>query len=244
MKIRFSKWWIVFLPIVFSLHMQKVFFFLFVLLSIHEGMHILCAKKLGYQIEGVQVSPIGLCAHIKNFEYKKSIHEIAITLAGLSVHILAYFLLPAFARYGMLSYAFMQYLNTINLSILWFNLIPIYPLDGGRIVRNIYELLLPIKCAKKMSIITSLGMLLYVIKLGFYQYIMGVFFLFFFACQIGFDWYFFNQRIEDFYLYRYLHGIKAKKKIHHQQDIYKNKDNYIFYEGQIIDEKTFLGKYF
>lgn len=244
MTIHVSWWWIICLPIVFSLHMQKVFLFVFVLLSIHEGMHILFAQKRGYHVQKVVISPIGLSAHIKDFEYKKSKDEIVITLAGLSVHIITYFLLPLFVELKFMSTSFMLYLNNINMSIFLFNLIPIYPLDGGRILGNIFELIFPIKTAKKLRIISSIIVLGTLIYVGFYEYIMGIFFILFFLVHIILDCCLFDRNMKQFYLYRYLHGVIAKKKVHHKQDIYKNKDNYLLVRGNIIREKSFLTKYF
>lgn len=106
MKIKVSILWVPFLPIFYVTHLYKVLFFLFLLMSIHEMMHIVCAIQLRYKIEKVIVYPFGLSATIQDFEYKNSWHELCITLSGLGVHILAAFFMPALSFFFMFPYLF------------------------------------------------------------------------------------------------------------------------------------------
>lgn len=244
MRIIVSPLWLVVFPLAISLHIWKVMLFVFMLLSVHEAGHILCARMLSLQSVEVRIYPMGLSARIKDLEFQKSIHEIMITVAGLSVHIVVYFLLPLLSLTSFISKEFIMYLNRINIELLLFNLLPVYPLDGGRILRNVFELFLPYRLAKKTSIAVSILIVLLLVLHGLLNYPSGMILFCFFVFQLGSACIFYQVENREFYLYRFLHGIKAKKKVHQHLDVYKNRENYVFNKGRIISEKQFLQQFF
>lgn len=244
MKIKISFWWIIFVPLVYLSHTYKILLFIFTLLSIHELMHIICAKHFHYQTTKICIYPFGLNAHIKDFEYKKSIYEILITLAGLSVHIFMYIILIILYHADLISYNFMDYLNSINLTILLFNCIPIYPLDGGRILRNILEFIFPYKKARQLSLLFSFFFLLFLAYYKFFYGFSGMFLFVFFFIQLLICCFTFKKNLYDFYLYRFLHLFDGKVKVHDKQDIYKNRLNYIIENDRLKKESEYLEKYF
>lgn len=231
------------LPVIISLHLQKVWIFIFMLLAWHESIHIVCAKRLGYTCSEVIVYPFGLSARIKDFEMKNSKYEILITVAGLSVHIVMYFLLYLLVKAQMISNAFMLYLNTINMQIFCFNLLPIYPLDGGRIIANIYELIFPYRKAKLLTLLSSFLILLYYVKMGLLENVSGILVTLFFGFQIMYHSIRFKCGYQQFYLYRYLHGPIGKVKMHTHNDIYKNRNNVIIQAQHLKNEREFLSHY-
>ena len=243
MKIKISCLWILFIPIIVISKLYKIFLFLFLLMSVHESMHLLCAKKLGYEIEKVTLYPFGLCASILNFEYKNSLHEIYITVAGLLVHVLCAFILPVFYYLDIISMSFYMYLANANLSLLCFNLIPIYPLDGGRILRNVLEYVFPFKRAKFLSLLFSVFILICMYFYFPFTHIQKVVFTLLFFMQFISILYFFKEDVHTFYVYRFFHPIKKKIKIHAYEDLYKNKVNYIVKNGQIKSEKEVLHRW-
>lgn len=243
MKIKFSWMWILFLPFVIATHFYKVLFFLFLLMSIHESFHIMAALYLGYKIESVCIYPFGLSAQIECFEYRNSRDEIWITLCGLSVHIIAAFFLPFLCDIWSVSKVFSLYLIKTNLAILIFNLFPIYPLDGGRLLRNILEYFFSFKMAKLISLLSTFILIpIFLYAFPFTQ-IQRIVFAIFLMSQTILYLYQFNSDVHLFYLYRYLYPIKRKIKIHDRHDLYKNKENYIFEKGKIVTEKEFLKKF-
>lgn len=243
MKIKISYLWIPFLPIVYGMHLYKILFFLFLLMSIHESFHIVCAYCLGYKIDSVCIYPFGLSAQIQDFEYKNSLNEIIITLCGLSVHLFAAFFIPMLSGVFDLSHNFTLYLLNANYAILLFNLMPIYPLDGGRIVRNILEYIFSFKVAKFLSLCVSMIFIPILFYLFAFTKIQIICFTLFFLIQIFLYLYRFKEDVYDFYLYRYIHYQNRKLKFHHHNDIYKNCENYLVKEGNFIHELEFLSKH-
>ncbi len=115
----------------------SVFFFLSVLL--HEFGHSIAAKKFNYDVKGIKLFIFGGVSEI-TVEPKSPKEEFLISIAGPVVSLLLgaifYFTATAFNDKGMV-YAFAHYLGWINIILGLFNLLPGFPLDGGRVFRAI-----------------------------------------------------------------------------------------------------------
>ena len=108
----------------------KVYFIYIVFLFFHELCHFFVAKKFGYMPEKVHLSFFG--ASLEGYDDFNFYDEIKIVLAGpvfnLFVVVICYVLFWLFPE---ISVVFNDILY-VNLSILLFNILPIYPLDMGR----------------------------------------------------------------------------------------------------------------
>jgi len=102
---------------------------------IHEVGHIIAGLILKIKLERIEIMPFGFASAFNNMENNKNfkIKEIFVVLAGPVVS----FILLILCNYIDLIYITQQEAIYSNLLILLFNLIPIYPLDGGRIIRNL-----------------------------------------------------------------------------------------------------------
>lgn len=161
MKLRFSLWWVVFLIFACFANAFLVFIWVMGMLLIHELMHVLMAWFLGYEVERIMIYPFGVGAYIAHLDHGRSVDEICIILAGLSAHLWFPFIFQVAYRMDWISSSFMLYLKQMNLSILLFNCLPIYPLDGGRIV----DALLHLFCSYRLGKVLSLGFSLLVLCL-------------------------------------------------------------------------------
>lgn len=99
---------------------------------IHEFAHARVAKKLGYALNEIRLMPYG-AALCMNADITPK-HEILIAAAGPIINLVLGLLFAALWWLVPTSYAFTQEFCLCNLYIGVFNLLPVYPLDGGRIV--------------------------------------------------------------------------------------------------------------
>src|ERR671919_227863 len=121
---------------------------LFICVLLHEFGHSLVAQRLGIEIHSITLLPIGGVSNLESIPEKPS-DEGKITLAGPLVNVV---LAPIFFGVGLLLGAvprmpadlftgigsvgqFFYYLGYLNVVLAVFNLIPAFPLDGGRILR-------------------------------------------------------------------------------------------------------------
>ncbi len=103
----------------------------FTAVILHEFAHAKVAKRLGYELNEIKIMPYGaaLCGSVD----MSSKHEIAIAAAGPVFNLVLGTVFAAMWWLIPSSYAFTGTFCVCNLYIGIFNLLPVYPLDGGRI---------------------------------------------------------------------------------------------------------------
>ena len=112
---------------------------LFLSVLIHELSHSILAQRRGLPVRGITLFIFGGVSSIEQ-EATSPRDEFWISFVGpLSSLILAgvFFGLSFLAAGGSVVSALLSYLATINLALAIFNLLPGFPLDGGRVLRAI-----------------------------------------------------------------------------------------------------------
>lgn len=127
------------LLVLYNLFFEKIesLFICYMFIIMHELSHMICALLFNIDIEEISLMPTGVSAKYKG--KISNLKELIISLAGPAASIFLAFL------YNNEIY-FM-----INIFIVIFNLIPIYPLDGGRIFRVLLKMIFGEKMGKKIS---------------------------------------------------------------------------------------------
>ncbi len=91
-----------------------------------------------------------------NEDLNSSIYkEIIMLIAGPLTQILFYFFIVFMYKKGYININVFDKITIINKTLLSFNLLPILPLDGGKLVNNILDLILPYQMSHIISIIIS-----------------------------------------------------------------------------------------
>jgi Zn-dependent protease len=116
---------------------------LFACILLHEFGHILMARRFGVRTPDVILLPIGGVARLERIPDEPR-QELLIAIAGPAVTLVIAVLLWAVLRLSG-SHAnvmqlsenepFLAQLATANIYLLLFNLIPAFPMDGGRVLR-------------------------------------------------------------------------------------------------------------
>ena len=111
--------------------------FIFVLCTvtavIHELGHSFVASNLGYRLNKITLMPFGAVVS-GNTDGLKFLDEIKIALAGPLLNLaVSLFFIATWWIYPEL-YAYTDVIVSVNLSMALVNLLPIFPLDGGRII--------------------------------------------------------------------------------------------------------------
>ena len=142
---------------------------------IHELGHLLCGVILDFEVENFEIMPLGFSVEFKPNvkDYNKKIMKSNI----LTVKKLCINLAGPMANFIIIIVAYLFKLQDIiifsNLIILIINMIPIYPLDGGRVLKNVLKLLLgnqkALKCTNTISNVAVI-MLTIISSIGIYYY--------------------------------------------------------------------------
>lgn len=99
----------------------------------HEFAHAYAAEKLGYTLHKIVLMPYGavLDGDLQSLSIKD---EISVALAGPLCNLLTAVFFAALWWFAPTMYAFTDTACQVSLSIALVNLLPAYPLDGGRVL--------------------------------------------------------------------------------------------------------------
>lgn len=114
-------------------------FIVFGLVILHESAHILAARGYGVRVKSIELYPYGGAAVLEDtFEGKRK-EETVIAFAGPALNFALLFIIQYLRWEGILTGEWALELIKINFWLACFNLIPVLPLDGGRIARAIFS---------------------------------------------------------------------------------------------------------
>lgn len=122
------------------------------MLLIHETAHVWTALFLGYRTDEIHIYPFGFSAMIHHLDHGKTGEILLILFAGLSMHLIFPFALEMLCRLDLISPSYRDYLIHISFAILFFNLLPLYPMDGGRILLCLLRLVVSYYAARRIAI--------------------------------------------------------------------------------------------
>ncbi len=131
------------------------FFVFFVVLAIHEYGHYIIAKRCGYSLNSFSLSPYGMALSFKNSNFSNK-EECLIALAGPSFNFISVVFVVCFWWIYPPLFSFTNAFVYQSLCLAIFNLLPAYPLDGGRILVSLISLKNPRKKALKIAIINNI----------------------------------------------------------------------------------------
>ncbi len=166
----------------------------FACVALHEYGHSLVAQRLGYTVRDIMLYPIGGVASIEGTPRAR--HELVIAVAGPAVNVVIALILGTVlaARPGGLAGNFttdalfsrgdlLHRLLVANVMLVLFNMIPAFPMDGGRVLRAALSLKLGRRRAT--SIAAGVGQLV-AIGLGILGFRYGQFSLMLIAVFVYF----------------------------------------------------------
>lgn len=141
---------------------------LFACVVMHEFGHALAAQRYGIQTKDIVLYPIGGVARLEKLPEDPK-QELWVAFAGPLVNIVLFIILStilSFTGYNIESLeelkirpnTFLLYIASANLILALFNLLPAFPMDGGRVLRAFLSIKLP--RAKATQIAGGIGQFL------------------------------------------------------------------------------------
>ena len=166
---------VVLMLLAFLLDVVKLYFLYVFFIILHEVAHMIVAKHFGYLPEKLKLTMFG--ASLEGFDDFLLFDEIKIIVAGPLFNL--FVVIGCYLSFWFYPETF-EFLNDIllvNQSILIFNLLPIFPLDAGRILLCC----LAVRRGRRGALILVKKFSLLVILVMFCVSIVSFFFLFNFA---------------------------------------------------------------
>lgn len=141
------------------LYRINIYFIFLISILLHEIAHMIVGVCLGLKIKRIMFNPLGLCLEFVCFkERKKTIKKIIINLSGPIFN----FIFAIIVSYLNIEYKLKVDLFYTNLLLGIFNLLPIIPLDGGKVLKEILSIKYGYKNANIYSMNISKILLIFI----------------------------------------------------------------------------------
>ncbi|NLP43194.1 MAG: peptidase M50 [Peptococcaceae bacterium] len=134
-KIKIHPTFIVLLLLLFFSGLGLRALLVFLLVILHELAHTLAAVGYGVKVKSLELYPYGGTAVFEDTFEGNRIEESVIAFAGPALNLAIFFGLQYLRWLGLIDGDWVLELLKVNFLLACFNLIPVLPLDGGRIAR-------------------------------------------------------------------------------------------------------------
>lgn len=129
---------------------------LFGIVLIHELGHMTAAKGFGWRVREVQLLPFGGVVVMDELGSVPAWQEIIVALAGPLQNVWMILIAYLLQLTGAITEDWSHYFIQANALIALFNLLPILPLDGGKILQSLMSLWLPYHRTLVLNCVLSL----------------------------------------------------------------------------------------
>lgn len=217
------------------------------LIIIHEMGHIVISKILSYKIDKVIIYPYGGFVKLNTRINTKIENDLLVAISGIIMQSIYFGIIFFLYRNGIVREYIYSLFLLYHKSMLIFNLLPIYPLDGAKIVNLILSKYFSFNIANYISIVISLITVIFFLYSDIYEnnysiiLIIGVLMknIYKFYKDIS---YIYNRFILERYLFKF--NYKKKAIIKNKDKMYKNRVHIFNDNGKLMNEKEYISTFF
>lgn len=217
------------------------------LILIHELGHYIVAKLLKFRVVGIIIYPYGGITKMDDLLNRKINDELLVASAGVIVQYLFYLVIVyLYNNCYIREYTFNLY-ALYNSRMIFFNLLPIYPLDGGRIVNLLLGKVCSYNLSNKLTIFISIVVVFVIISINLYTFNYSNIMIYFILFSYIIDYiknikYLYNRFLLERYLYKF--DFDKVKIIKNTGNMYKDRKHLLNVNNRYIKENMFLYRLF
>lgn len=240
MKIKIHDSTYIFLLLFFLAGYFEYIYLLLIVVFIHELGHCCFALLCGVKVSNVIIYPFGGISILQANINLKIYKEFFCLVGGILFQTIFFIIIRHLYLNSYVSIHVFSLFKKINYFLISFNFLPIIPLDGGKLLNLIFDLIFYYKLSFK---ITSFISIVFSVIFFFYYFSFISFIIFiFFIKSILFEIFNFKYKYNKFLLERLNKEIYFKKyKFINNINLFK-RDYYHIINNEF--EKSFLEKYF
>ena len=143
---------ILFMIIIFLIFNNiEMYLIFFVFILIHEMAHLIVGLIIGGVPKRMSLNAFGISLEFYSYGKENVLYKIIFYLIGPLINFACAILFLKLKNYQF----YKEEIIYTNLAICFFNLIPIYPLDGGKIVKELLKVFIGIDKSNEIMIIFS-----------------------------------------------------------------------------------------
>lgn len=213
------------------------------IIIVHELGHYIMAKVNGLIPEKIIIYPFGGITKMNNLINTQISKELMVAISGVLFQSIYYLIILLLYKNNIIREYIFNLYKTYHYSILFFNILPIHPLDGSIILNLLLSYFIPYKITIKLNIIISIITSLIIIRINYYKFNYTTILIISIIIDSILKYYkninyIFNKFLLERYLYKIkLNSIKTIPKIDY---MYKGKYHIIKNNNQYLTEKEVL----
>ena len=147
----------------------------FIIIIIHETGHLIILKTFKVLVTKLTIYPFGGLIKTDKLINFSPLKELLISIGGIINQLILYIFFFYLYKYNLINtYTYNLFLS-INTSLILFNIIPIYPLDGYIILNSIFNITIPYLKSNIISLIISIITLIIFILYSYNYKINSIF---------------------------------------------------------------------
>lgn len=216
----------------------RAFLLFMIIITLHELGHIIVGLLFKWKISRIIVLPLGAITIFDEILNKPLKEEFLVAISGPIFQIVTFIVLH---NYFNINFAY------YNAYILIFNLLPIYPLDGNKILSVILNKFIPYKNVNNFTVFISLILSYLLIIIFFIKYNLLIIILII-LLLVGI----FKRKKDLKYIYnkflfeRYIYNIKFKKhrRVNSVDTFFKDYTHVVKEKNNYVTEKEVLTQKF
>lgn len=236
-KIEINKYSFILIFLSLITGLFKEIFIIYLIIFFHELGHILISLFFKWNIKSITFYPFGGLTLYDEIIDKPLYQELLITLFGPIFQMMFFFIVYFLFKNNIIDEKIFIFFKNYNYSILLFNLLPILPLDGAKLLNIFINKFLNFRFSYNITTyISFLSLSVFIFYHFNYSYLILLTFLITeFIKILKEKKYMFNKFILEKSLYK--NNYKKYKKVNSKKNMYRNKKNIIKNNGIYITEK-------
>lgn len=243
MKIKFHySYIIVALGFILSGYFSNIIIFTSIII-VHELGHIIMAKINNLKIDYITIYPYGGLLKMNNPINTNTKKELLLALGGIIFQIIFYLIVIILYKEKIIREYSFNLFTLYHTNILFFNLLPIHPLDGSKILNLLLSYIFPYKLTNILNIVISIITLSILLITNYYESNYTIIIIITIIINNLIKYFQeLNYLFNKFLLERHLYNFKFPKSkvINKITHMYKNKYNIIKDKKNYFTEKEYL----
>ncbi len=217
------------------------------IIIIHELGHYLIAKYNKLNPVKIIIYPFGGITKMNNLVNTETTKELLVAISGILFQSIYYLIIVFIYKHNLIREYIFNLFTKYHYSIFIFNILPIYPLDGSKVLSLILSKYFPFKKSIKINIFISIITMIILLIVNYYKFNYTFILISTVIVDKLIKYYKnINYLFNKYLLERYLYKIKPKRNttILKIDNMYKEKYHIIKEKKGYLTEKQYLNRRF